>query len=364
MYDKFMRNIKNKNPAKNTVHNLKVVLESTSKYIGKPLELAEWDDLLGYFEHMREEEYKENTVSMHKQKLKQFFLFCFDETDDGKYRKLAKKLSAPKIHNNLSPIDIVYPDEVKRMLNVATLERDRCVIAVLFESGMRIGELLNLRIKDTQIDEKKEEVTFHIPEMPGCKTGARSVLCLEIYPYIEAWLKCHPNPAFTEKFIPVSEWTIRAITERAYHRANIEKPDNPHMLRHSAITNAVAIGMPETQIKYRFWGNIGSVMLATYVHLNEQITAKGYRDAKGMNGNGNTVINPLAVRCVRCGRMIETGTLCIYCKDAKKLEESNAELKERLDKRDADYEDLKKDMEKIQEFIKMGGMELLKNNAD
>lgn len=90
--------------------------------------------------------------------------------------------------------------------------------------------------------------------------------------------------------------------------------------------------MSETQLSYRFWGIPHSNMVSVYIHLNEMLQASGYRDAKGMgNGNGQTVINPLASRCVNCGRLIQSGNLCKTCEDAKTLSEENQALKRRLD---------------------------------
>jgi hypothetical protein len=51
--------------------------------------------------------------------------------------------------------------------------------------------------------------------------------------------------------------------------------------------------------------------------------------------------------------LIQTGSLCKSCADAKKLA---TELQQEKAKR----EKLEKDLEKIQEFINRGGLELLK----
>lgn len=357
METKFIRNLKARNVSNRTVENVSHPLKCAREFMKKPLENAEWDDLLGYIEHMQSLGYKPNTIAIHKAKLKQFYLFCFDETDKPEYRKIAKRLSDRTEKKNLSPVDILTPEEVKRILNVAAHEQERCIVASLFESGMRVGELLNLRIKDVQVDEAKQEVVFHIPDLPGSKTGARTVPCLEIYGYVQDWLKCHPNPSPTERFFEIeTRWGIAQMLDRLFKRAGLNnKPDNPHILRHSAITHAVGIGMQETAIKERFWGNIGSAMLTTYVHLNQQMQSEAYRNAKGMNGNGTTVINPLAVRCVDCGRLIQSGSLCKQCADAKKIKEELQQEKEKREK-------LEKDMEKITKFIEMGGLELLKKS--
>ncbi len=342
MQDKFLRNFKSHNPAPRTIESTKYILGTVQKFIDKPLEAATWDDLLRYIERMQADGKKPNTIVLHKAKLKQFYLFCFDETDKSEYRKLAKRLSDKMERSNLSPLDILTPEEVKHVLNVASHEQERCIVASLFESGMRVGELLNLQIKDVQIDESKQEIVFHIPDLPGSKTGARPVTCLEIYNYVSDWLKCHPNPSPTSRFIEMeTRWGIAQMLDRLFKRAGITKPNNPHILRHSAITHAVNIGMQETAIKERFWGNVGSAMLTTYVHLNQQMQSEAYRNAKGMNGDSTKVINPLALRCVNCGKLIQSGSLCKQCSDIQELSIQNK-------KANSENEDLK---------VKIAGLE-------
>ncbi len=359
--ESFYTTIKTGKRTESTIESIERVLEDVQRYIKKPLHKAEWEDIAKFIEHMNDNEYADSTISLYRSKLKQFYKFCFDETEDVKYRKLMKKVNGSNHEctieavKKLTPKDILTPEEVKKLINVATHEKWRCIVAVLFESGMRIGELLSLKWLDVQMDDSKQEVTFHVPELPGCKTGARSILCTDIYGYVQDWLKCYSDPSPTAKFMPMTRFGISVMLDKLYERAKITgKPNNPHILRHSAITEAVHIGMQESAIKLRFWGNLESSMLGVYVHLNEMMQAQGYRNAKGMgNGNGNTVINPLAVRCVNCGRLIQSGSLCKTCEDSKKLSEENSALK-------SEMETMRKDMAKIQEFIKMGGMELLK----
>jgi hypothetical protein len=66
-------------------------------------------------------------------------------------------------------------------------------VAIFWESGMRIGELMALTNRMVEMNEKDQEVTFHIPDLEGCKTGKRTVPCVEIYGYVEGWMKCQVN---------------------------------------------------------------------------------------------------------------------------------------------------------------------------
>lgn len=91
------------------------------------------------------------------------------------------------------------------------------------------------------------------------------------------------------------------------------------MFRHSAITHWVNIGMQPNAISMRAWGIPNSNMLATYINLSEQMQANTYKNAKGLNGGTTKIINPIACRCVNCGRLIQSGNLCVSCKENTEL---------------------------------------------
>jgi len=347
LLEKFIKEIKTKERSKATLELINFTIVRAEKWLNKPLEDASYEDIQKFIEHIKINGLKGDGMGKKdthegwtlarsslwtvENKLIQFYIYCFNETDDPKYHKIAKKLKSIKVDkpkNDIRPQDILLPEDVKKLINVATLERDRCLVASFYEGGIRLGEILALDSDMVEMDEAQQEVTFHIPNQEGCKTGARSVLCVEIYGYVTDWMKCNTS----NKFMPMSGSGIQKVIRKLYNRAGIKKPSNPHMFRHSSITNAVIMKMQPNQISMRYWGIPNSNMLSIYLHLSEQIVNSGYRDAKGMgNGNGNTVINPLASRCVNCGRLIQSGSLCKTCGDAKKLSEENNELKTRLD---------------------------------
>jgi site-specific recombinase XerC len=284
------------------------------------------EDLKKYFETLKEKGNSPNTIRLHQLLFIQFFNFCLDESDNEKYsiilRKL-KRLKVDKVKSDLNPADILFPEDIKKLINTANLERDRCIVASYFESGMRMSEGLALGVDMVEMNEARQEVTFHIPNTEGCKTGARSIVCLEIYGYVQDWLKCNPS----KRFIPLHPSGLRKIILNLFKKAGIKKPCNMHTFRHSAITHAAGLNMSETQLSYRFWGIPHSNMLSTYIHLNEQLKSSGYRDAKGLGeASNNSVINPLSVRCVQCGRLIQSGDMCPQCKENKELKARIATL--------------------------------------
>ncbi|MDO8725123.1 MAG: tyrosine-type recombinase/integrase [Candidatus Methanoperedens sp.] len=326
LYENFLKIAKAKGRATNSMKSYQQVIGGAQAWINKPLENATTDDLMRFIEYKKGQGLNQTSIWIFEKKLIQFFNFCFNETEDVKFTKIIRKLKTVKVDtpkNDIKPQDILLPEDIKRLINVSTIERDRCLISILYESGMRVGELRALTTDMIEMNEEKQEVTFHIPDQEGCKTGTRSVLCLEVFSYVQDWMKCNVN----QKFMPLSQSGINKILQVLFKKAGINKPSNPHMMRHSSITNAVIMKMQPNQISMRYWGQPNSSQLSVYLHLSEQIVNSGYRDAKGMgNGNGNTVINPLASRCVNCGKLIQSGNLCKTCDDNKTMKAKIAEL--------------------------------------
>lgn len=330
LLQEFKKSLIAKNRTSNTLDTIEYTLGTAYTHFNKPLENLSIESLKKYFEELKGKGLSPNTIRLHQLIFIQFYDYCLNETDDEKYSILIRKLkrsTVDKVKSPINPSEILLPEEIKKLINVATLERDRCIVASLFESGMRMGEFLSLKTDMVELNEQTQEVTFHIPNIEGCKTGARSVVCLEIYGYVQDWLKCN----HTKRFMPLHKTGLRLAVKRLFEKAGIKKPYNLHHFRHSAITHAAGLNMSETQLSYRFWGIPHSTMLSVYIHLNEQLKSSGYRDAKGMGeSNGKTVINPLSVRCVECGRLIQTGSLCKTCADSRKLTQENSELKTRM----------------------------------
>jgi len=319
LLENFKKSLIAKNRSKNTLDTIDYTLGQAHKQFNMPLENLTIDHLKKYFESLKGRGLSQNTIRLHQLIFIQFYYYCLNETDNEKFSILIRKIKrmkADKAKTPINPNEILLPEEIKKLINIATLERDRCIIASLYESGMRMGEMLSLKTDMVQLDEIKQEVTFHIPNIEGCKTGARSVVCLEIYGYVQDWLKCNHS----KRFIPMHPSGIRKAVKKLFEKAGIDKPCNLHHFRHSAITHAAGLNMSETQLSYRFWGISHSTMLGVYIHLNEQLKAVGYRDAKGMGENATkAIVNPLASRCVECGRLIQAGSLCKPCKDTTEL---------------------------------------------
>lgn len=126
------------------------------------------------------------------------------------------------------------------LLKVTSNIKHRCIIAMLYSTGIRRNELINLRIKD--IDFEKNVV--YIRNGKGRKDRI-TILGEEMKNLLNSYLDLHkPNywlfeGAGRKKY---SSGSIRNILSNASERAGLKQVVTPHMLRHSFATHLLERG--------------------------------------------------------------------------------------------------------------------------
>jgi integrase/recombinase XerD len=172
----------------------------------------------------------------------------------------------------LIPEDILNEDEILRMVNAASNPRDKALVALLYDSGMRVGELLGMKIKSVSLEGELAHVTVN------GKTGQRRIPILFSAPYLAAYLE-----TLKDKKQDDSLWTargtwsnmnwsldesgVRKVLREIAKKAGIEKRIYPHLFRHSRATY-YANRLTEQQLKLFFGWTGDSKMASTYVHMS------------------------------------------------------------------------------------------------
>jgi integrase/recombinase XerD len=104
------------------------------------------------------------------------------------------------VERNRIPEEILEPDEIKRMINAMTNSRNRALLATMFNSGTRIGELLFVKIKHIEFQKNNTAKM-----MVTGKTGRRRLLLISCIPYLQEWLNEHPDPSNKESYVWVKK---------------------------------------------------------------------------------------------------------------------------------------------------------------
>ncbi|OYT34374.1 hypothetical protein B6U96_13115 [Archaeoglobales archaeon ex4484_92] len=112
-----------------------------SQWIEIPLREWDKDEIIKILGIIEKKNYKVGTKNEFRKAMKKFFKWLKSEDWNG--LKLLKKVK----ENNRIP-EVLTENEVFKMVEVAEHPRDKAMIAVWYEVGLRVAELATLRIKD------------------------------------------------------------------------------------------------------------------------------------------------------------------------------------------------------------------------
>jgi site-specific recombinase XerD len=176
------------------------------------------------------------SISSHRQcvsALKYFIEYCdlpSLEPDDLKRPKKSKKL----------PI-VLSKEEIIDLIQVTKNLKHRAIIGLLYSCGLRIGELLDLKISALDFDRN----LLRVNEGKGRKD--RSVVMSEVLkPLIFNYLNTYkPNIFIIEGRDggPYSATSVRQFLKKSCGYAGIKKQVTPHVLRHSYATHLMENGV-------------------------------------------------------------------------------------------------------------------------
>jgi len=204
------------------------------------------------------------TLCEYRKFVKNFYKYVKPGLDIDFITTHPKKAQQPRIN----PDELPGPEDVNRLLKNTNNSRNRCLIALCWDTGGRIGEILNLKWKDIQIGHDITKLTF-----TKSKTGQRTIPILESSPYIKDWKEDHPEPnqenfVFTSLDYPkqVDYDAVRIAVKRCAKRACIDCKYNFHAFRKGRATYLANQGFNSPQL-CQFFGWDSFETARRYVRL-------------------------------------------------------------------------------------------------
>jgi site-specific recombinase XerD len=202
------------------------------------------------------------SVSTHRQvisAIKQFVKFQPSQIENPKLERPKKTRFLPAV---------LSKQEVVELLRNTRNMKHRAALALLYSSGLRIGEMINLELQDIDIDRRQ----IFVRNGKGRKD--RYVIMAESFAQLLSnyLITYNPSKYFIEGTKPGTQYaatSVRAFLRRSVQRAGIRKKVTPHTLRHSYATHLLEQGVDVRYIQ-ELLGHSRPETTMIYTHVTKK----------------------------------------------------------------------------------------------
>jgi integrase/recombinase XerD len=179
-------------------------------------------------------------------------------------------------------LDVPSREEIQRLEDAARTERDKLIIRLLADTGMRMGELLGLRCSDLMERDRNHYLRLAGRSQGGGAKGDRSRLVpiprlwRRVQRYVE---RGRPKDANSDRIFlsarrdrrtgdyePLTKSGVEQMVRTVAEVAGIRKRTYPHLLRHSYATWALNRGMNPIMLAQVLGHSSLAMIQRTYAH--------------------------------------------------------------------------------------------------
>lgn len=141
---------------------------------------------------------------------------------------------------------VLSKDEAKKLLACIKNPKHYCVVALLYGAGMRVGEVVRIRMQDIDL----ARGMIRVYQGKG-KKDRYTLLPKQIIPHLEIQTRIKPRDTYLFSGAGgqghLTERSVEVIVQNAARQAEITKQVSCHTLRHSFATHLLEAG---TDIRY------------------------------------------------------------------------------------------------------------------
>lgn len=212
------------------------------------------DDLKAYFAHLiADKEAAPRTVNQARSAL----IFYYNEV----LQKGFTNIKVPKIKASLP--SVLTKDEMKKILDNTNNEKSKLMLMTLYSSGLRVSELVKLKWKDLELEQKIAWVRA------GKGSKDRMVILSDALVRKLTVLDRESEYIFPGRDGPLTTRSVQQIVHDAAHRAGIDKKVTPHTLRHSFATHLLEAGN-DIRLIQELLGHSNLQTTQIYTHVSSE----------------------------------------------------------------------------------------------
>lgn len=243
---------------------------------GALVELDSVTDVNAFKLHL-EDEYglSQGTIRNYTKALRKFY-----EWDDREWAGDISVGTPPDRSHD--PNEEITADELDALLDAAANPRDKALVAILADTGLRIGAVLSLQMCHVDFDGRRATLTVNEDANVKGDSGPKPVTWSR--GYIANWIDVHPRPETPNAALihnlrrwddgddaALSQQYAGRIISEIAERAGLDSDRiEPHLFRATSISRWIREDMGEQAIKHRTGWAKDSRMFETYSRVTDE----------------------------------------------------------------------------------------------
>lgn len=273
--------------SKNTLLSYMNDINKFNEYIkNKDFKKIEKKDVISYLDNERKRGMKDRTLSHNLIVIKNFYkyLYRIGEIKESPIQTI----ELPKLKKALP--HVLSVEEVDKILDIELNDkydyRNKAMLELMYSSGLRISELVNLKIQDIDLSENIVRV---------CGKGSKERI-IPIGDYATNYLKIYINEyrrGFIKKQVNdylflnsrgnnISRQALFKLIKQIIRDKNIKKDVSPHTLRHSFATHMLENGADLRSIQ-ELLGHSDISTTQIYTHVSNRVLKENYEESHPHN---------------------------------------------------------------------------------
>ncbi len=241
-----------------------------------------------YLGKLNMKRYKTSTMARHIAALRAYFKYL--ESEELLEENPMQRISSPKIAKKIP--EFLYQEQIRELMHLPDMSnsigvRDRLVLEILYGTGIRVGELVSIKLVDIDLSRRfirvlgkgnKERIVPFGQLLKDVMTLYMDHHLQELAPEGDKHLLYNTRKA------PISDRSVRKMLEKYGKLLGIGRI-YPHMLRHSYATHLLENGA-DIRIVQELLGHENLSTTQIYTHLSKQHLRDVYRNAHPHGKNG------------------------------------------------------------------------------
>lgn len=266
--DKMIKDLELRGRSKSTIKNMTCIMKSFSRFYNQPPELLGEQHITNYLDYcINVKKLCRGTVNYINSTLKFFYVV----TLEGSW----SDLRIPKLRHDKKLPKYLTKEEVKLLIGSTTYLKHKAILSTIYSAGLRVSEVVNLRISDIMSAEMKIRVRN------GKRNKERyTLLSQKNLDLLRAyWKKFGYKNWSPDDYLfisrqtkePLCSRTVQRAMDKAMLKAGISKTATPHTLRHSFATHLMNDGV-DLVIIQALMGHSNLKTTSIYLHVKDYQT--------------------------------------------------------------------------------------------